>query len=50
MRKYEDTWVVDRTMFEYVSQGGCSCCGLTHSIMNLASFADMCSDWGTNNG
>jgi hypothetical protein len=20
MRKYEDTWVVDRTMFEYVNQ------------------------------
>ncbi|EEY63519.1 uncharacterized protein PITG_15869 [Phytophthora infestans T30-4] len=47
MRKYEDTWVVDRTMFEYVNQGGCSCCGVTHTIMNLAEFASKCSDWET---
>ncbi|ETL89810.1 hypothetical protein, variant 1 [Phytophthora nicotianae] len=47
MRKYEDTWVVDRTMFEYVNQGGCSCCGVTHTIMNLADFASKCSDWET---
>ncbi|GAB9467771.1 hypothetical protein Gpo141_00005106 [Globisporangium polare] len=47
MRKYEDCWVVDRTMFEYVNQGGCSCCGVTHAIMDLASFADKCSDWET---
>ncbi|OWZ04023.1 hypothetical protein PHMEG_00024154 [Phytophthora megakarya] len=45
MRKYEDTWVVDRTMFEYVNQGGCSCCGVTHTIMNFADFASKCSDW-----
>ncbi|KAF1776073.1 hypothetical protein GQ600_23944 [Phytophthora cactorum] len=72
MRKYEDTWVVDRTMFEYVNQvsisvslsssmlgpinltdsqlqGGCSCCGVTHTIMNLADFASKCSDWGADN-
>uniref|UniRef100_H3GET7 Uncharacterized protein n=1 Tax=Phytophthora ramorum TaxID=164328 RepID=H3GET7_PHYRM len=48
MKKYEDTWVVDRTMFEYVNQGGCSCCGVTHTIMNLAEFASKCSDWGMN--
>lgn len=47
MRKYEDCWVVDRTMFEYVNQGGCSCCGVTHTIMNLADFASKCSDWET---
>lgn len=27
-------------------QSGCSCCGVTHAIMDLASFADKCSDWG----
>ncbi|KAL4171728.1 hypothetical protein KRP22_009818 [Phytophthora ramorum] len=47
MKKYEDTWVVDRTMFEYVNQGGCSCCGVTHTIMNMAEFASKCSDWET---
>ncbi|TMW60895.1 hypothetical protein Poli38472_000937 [Pythium oligandrum] len=45
MRKFEDCWVVDRTMFEYVNQGGCSCCGVTHQIMDVAQLADRCSDW-----
>jgi hypothetical protein len=34
-------------MFEYVNQGGCSCCGITHAMMDFASFADRCSDWET---
>ena len=25
--RFKDTWVTDRVMFEYVNQGGCSCCG-----------------------
>ncbi|OQR87353.1 hypothetical protein ACHHYP_09086 [Achlya hypogyna] len=44
---FQDAWVVDKTMFEYVSQGGCSCCGLTTAMMNFAALADLCSDWET---
>ncbi|KAF0699031.1 Aste57867_10376 [Aphanomyces stellatus] len=40
-----DAWVVDKTMFDYVSQGGCACCGITHTMLNLEKF-QQCSDWG----
>lgn len=30
MVRFGDDWVVDRTMFEYVSGGSCACCGITH--------------------
>lgn len=30
MVRFSDSWVVDRTMFEYVSDGTCACCGLPY--------------------
>lgn len=30
MPRFTDGWVVDRTMFEYVSGGSCACCGFSH--------------------
>lgn len=30
MPRFTDNWVVDRTMFEYVSGGSCACCGFPH--------------------
>ncbi|RHY88274.1 hypothetical protein DYB35_008777 [Aphanomyces astaci] len=44
---FQDAWVVDKTMFDYVSQGGgCACCGITNAMMNWDKF-QQCSDWGT---
>lgn len=47
MKRFQDCWVVDRTMFEYVSQGGCSCCGISHTLMNLSQLTQDISDWET---
>ncbi|OQS07202.1 hypothetical protein THRCLA_00799 [Thraustotheca clavata] len=44
---YLDAWVVDKTMFDYVSQGGCSCCGIASSMLDFATLAEECSDWET---
>mmetsp|Transcript_15097 Transcript_15097/g.20561 ORF Transcript_15097/g.20561 Transcript_15097/m.20561 type:complete len:313 (-) Transcript_15097:286-1224(-) len=30
MPRFSDGWVVDRTMFDYVQGGSCSCCGFSH--------------------
>lgn len=30
MPRFSDDWVVDRTLFEYVSGGSCACCGFPH--------------------
>mmetsp|Transcript_726 Transcript_726/g.2142 ORF Transcript_726/g.2142 Transcript_726/m.2142 type:complete len:358 (-) Transcript_726:86-1159(-) len=30
MPRFTDKWVVDKTMFEYVSGGSCACCGFPH--------------------
>ncbi|ETV78204.1 hypothetical protein, variant 1 [Aphanomyces astaci] len=44
---FQDAWVVDKTMFDYVSQGGgCACCGITNAMMNWDKF-QQCSDWDT---
>lgn len=48
--RYMDSWVVDRVMFEFVNQGGCSCCGLTHGGMEMSEFMAMCSDVETDDG
>ncbi|EQC39869.1 hypothetical protein SDRG_02527 [Saprolegnia diclina VS20] len=42
-----DAWVVDKTMFEYVSKGGCSCCGIASAMINFAALDAPCSDWET---
>ncbi|KDO20849.1 hypothetical protein SPRG_14080 [Saprolegnia parasitica CBS 223.65] len=42
-----DAWVVDKTMFEYVSKGGCSCCGISSAMINFAALDAPCSDWET---
>ena len=34
MPRFLDNWVVDRTMFEYVSGGTCACCGFPHLYPN----------------
>ena len=48
--RFKDSWVVDRVMFEYVNQGGCSCCGMSHIGMDLNTFMQMCSDVETDDG
>ena len=48
--RFRDSWVVDRVMFEYVNQGGCSCCGMSHIGMDLNTFMQMCSDVETDDG
>lgn len=30
MPRFSDQWVVDRTLFEFVSGGSCACCGFSH--------------------
>ncbi|CAM9498650.1 unnamed protein product [Ectocarpus sp. 12 AP-2014] len=46
--RFTDAWVVDRTLFEHLSGGACSCCGLSHH--NLAAFMQDCSDIETDDG
>mmetsp|Transcript_3106 Transcript_3106/g.9244 ORF Transcript_3106/g.9244 Transcript_3106/m.9244 type:complete len:312 (-) Transcript_3106:198-1133(-) len=48
--RFLDSWVVDRVMFEYVSQGGCNCCGFTHGGMDMMDFMALCSDVETDDG
>jgi len=50
MGRYSDDWVVDRTMFEYVNQGSCTCCGISHMGMNMMEFMQACSDLETDDG
>lgn len=30
MPRFSDSWVVDRTLFDYVQGGSCACCGFSH--------------------
>eukprot|EP00924_Labyrinthula_sp_SR-Ha-C_P000291 augustus_masked-scaffold_25-processed-gene-2.17-mRNA-1 protein AED:1.00 eAED:1.00 QI:0/0/0/0/1/1/2/0/952 len=45
-----DRWVVDKVMFEFVSQGGCQCCGMVHAHMGAEDFMALCSDVNTDDG
>ena len=44
--KFKDSWVIDRALFEFVNQGSCSCCGLSHAGMNIMMLMSQCSDLG----
>jgi hypothetical protein len=35
--RFTDAWVVDRTLFEHINQGSCSCCGTVHAMMDIAA-------------
>ncbi|CAM9722724.1 unnamed protein product, partial [Phaeothamnion confervicola] len=48
--RFTDEWVVDRTLFEHVNQGSCSCCGSVHAIMDVAALMATCSDIETDDG
>lgn len=34
MPRFSDRWVIDRTFFEFVNGGSCSCCGFPHFFPN----------------
>src|SRR4051794_4229335 len=46
MFRFLDSWVVERTLFEFVNQGGCACCSFSQSLRQ-DQLASMCSDWET---
>ena len=48
--RFLDSWVVERTLFEFVNAGGCSCCGMQHGGMRMEDFQKMCSDFETDDG
>ena len=50
MGRFSDDWVVDRSMFEYVNGGSCTCCGMSHMGMNMMEFMQACSDLETDDG
>ena len=50
MVQFGDDWVVDRSMFDYLNGGSCSCCGLSHASMNMMEFMQACSDLETDDG
>jgi len=45
--RFLDSWVVERTLFEFTNSGGCSCCGMQHGGMRAQDFMKMCSDYET---
>jgi len=49
MPRFSDDWVVDRTMFEFVSGGSCACCGMNHLFLpdGLKGLIDSISDLET---
>ena len=48
MPRFRDEWVVDRVLFDYVSGGSCSCCGLQHFLPNgVADLIGAVSDLDT---
>eukprot|EP00953_Heterococcus_sp_UTEX-ZZ885_P014597 8265-Heterococcus_DN1.PRE.2 len=48
--RFTDAWVVDRTLFEHINQGSCSCCGTVHAMMDIAASMSSCSDIETDDG
>jgi len=46
MFRFLDSWVVEKTLFEFVSQGSCACCAFSQSLKQ-EQLASMCSDWET---
>lgn len=49
MPRFRDEWVIDRVLFDYVSGGACSCCGLQHFLPNgtsdlIAAISDLDTD------
>jgi hypothetical protein len=46
MFRFLDSWVVEKTLFEFVNQGSCSCCSFSQSLKQ-EQLASLCSDWET---
>jgi len=46
MFRFLDSWVVEKTLFEFVSQGSCSCCSFSQALRQ-EQLAALCSDWET---
>ncbi|CAM9577041.1 unnamed protein product [Chrysoparadoxa australica] len=49
-QRFTDQWVVDKTLFEYLNAGSCSCCGAVHAMQDMASLITSCSDLETDDG
>ena len=48
MPRFRDEWVIDRTMFDYISGGSCVCCGFQHFLPGgTADLVDCISDLDT---
>ena len=49
MPRFDDKWVVDRTLFEFATGGSCACCGLSHLFLpdGLKGLIDEVSDLET---
>lgn len=45
MNRFLDSWVVERTLFDYVNMGSCACCAFSQALKQ--DHAAMCSDWET---
>lgn len=45
MNRFLDSWVVERTLFDYVNMGSCACCAFSQAIKQ--DHAALCSDWET---
>jgi hypothetical protein len=41
MPRFTDTWVMDRVLFDYMSGGSCSCCGIAYSSMLFGNTNDL---------
>ena len=50
MYRFLDSWVVERTLFEFVNQGGCSCCGMSHGGMRAQDLMALCTDYESGEG
>ncbi len=52
MSRFNDEWVIDRTLFEYVNGGSCACCGFNYFLPNgvdglIQSMSDLETDAAT---
>ena len=50
MYRFLDSWVVERTLFEFVNQGGCACCGMMHGGNRVQDLMAMCTDFESDDG
>jgi hypothetical protein len=41
--QYQDDWVENKTVYQYMTQSGCACCGLQLQV-DVVNFIEQCSD------